>query len=210
MLSPIRPSSRSSPPKVGLQTILDLELCWDEQSSPFLRHPSASAFLIFLSLPHSKRSYYIRHYDSYKIGGFRIWRPQWVGGGGPQKAEKRNEVAWIMYVTRGGVKKSENFADVRYESPLCTMMMRQMTMLWGIVLFWRFVLRFLFWRFVLDLPIYQPEEILCSLRSTSIFPHFLSHGDKEAGIFSLKHESKIIRSFNQPCMWFWKCQASPS
>ena len=29
-----------------------------------------------------------------------------------------------------------------------------------------------------------------------------------AGIFSLKHESSIFRSFIQPCMWFWKCQAS--
>ena len=37
------------------------------------------------------------------------------GGGGPQKADKRNKVAQIPYVTRGegeGVKKSENFADV--------------------------------------------------------------------------------------------------
>ena len=30
------------------------------------------------------------------------------GGGGPQKADKRNEVAGILYVT----EKSENFADV--------------------------------------------------------------------------------------------------
>ena len=28
------------------------------------------------------------------------------------------------------------------------------------------------------------------------------------GIFSLRHESSIFRSFIQPCMWFWKCQAS--
>ena len=27
-------------------------------------------------------------------------------------------------------------------------------------------------------------------------------------IFVLKHESSIFRSFIQPCMWFWKCQAS--
>ena len=30
----------------------------------------------------------------------------------------------------------------------------------------------------------------------------------QAGIFSLKHESSIFRSFIQPSMWFWKCQAS--
>ena len=36
---------------------------------------------------------------------------EWVGG--PQKADKRTKVAWIMYMTRGeGVPKSENFADV--------------------------------------------------------------------------------------------------
>ena len=28
-----------------------------------------------------------------------------------------------------------------------------------------------------------------------------------AGIFSLKHESSIFKSFIQPYMWFWKCQA---
>ena len=33
-------------------------------------------------------------------------------------------------------------------------------------------------------------------------------GGKEAGIFFLKHESSIFRSFIQPCMWFWKCQTS--
>ena len=32
--------------------------------------------------------------------------------------------------------------------------------------------------------------------------------DKVEGIFSLKHESSIFRSFIQTCMWFWKCQAS--
>ena len=42
-----------------------------------------------------------------------------VGGGrGPQKADKRIEVARILYMTRGeGVQKSDNFADVIYGSP---------------------------------------------------------------------------------------------
>ena len=35
------------------------------------------------------------------------------GEGVPKKADKRNEVAWILYVTRGKrVKKYEKFADV--------------------------------------------------------------------------------------------------
>ena len=29
-------------------------------------------------------------------------------------------------------------------------------------------------------------------------------------IFDLKHESSIFRSFIQPFMWFWKCQAGSS
>ena len=29
-----------------------------------------------------------------------------------------------------------------------------------------------------------------------------------SGIFSLKHESSIFRSFIQPCKWFWKSQAN--
>ena len=33
-------------------------------------------------------------------------------------------------------------------------------------------------------------------------------GTYRTGIFSLKHESSILRSFIQPCMRFWKCQAS--
>ena len=38
---------------------------------------------------------------------------------------------------------------------------------------------------------------------------FFAQGGIRAGIFSLKHESSIFRSFLQPCnMWFWKCQAS--
>ena len=32
--------------------------------------------------------------------------------------------------------------------------------------------------------------------------------NSKADIFVLKHESSIFRSFIQPCMWFWKCQAS--
>ena len=47
-------------------------------------------------------------YMTSAVGGWR----------GPQKADERNEVEWIMYVTRGeGVEKSEHFADVIYESP---------------------------------------------------------------------------------------------
>ena len=33
------------------------------------------------------------------LGGFRIWRPQWVGEGGPQKADKRNKISWFVTVT---------------------------------------------------------------------------------------------------------------
>ena len=41
------------------------------------------------------------------------------GEGGPQKADERNEVAGLMYVTSGErVKKSKHFADVMYRSPL--------------------------------------------------------------------------------------------
>ena len=46
------------------------------------------------------------------------------------------------------------------------------------------------------------------LHFAKITPIVDSSGRKWAGIFSLKHESSIFRSFNQPCMWFWKCQAS--
>ena len=35
-----------------------------------------------------------------------------------------------------------------------------------------------------------------------------SQDETRSGIFSLKHESSIFRSFIQPCIWFWKCQAS--
>ena len=46
--------------------------------------------------------------------------------GGPQKADERNKVASIIYVTRvEGVKKSENFADVIYGSPPKGVHMRQ-------------------------------------------------------------------------------------
>ena len=62
-------------------------------------------------------------YFRFTFGGFHIWRPQSVGTGGrgPQKADKRNKISWFVTLTRGeGVKKSQNFADVLYGSPLPT------------------------------------------------------------------------------------------
>ena len=38
-----------------------------------------------------------------------------MGAGGPQKADKRNKISLFVTVR---VKKSENFADVIYRSPL--------------------------------------------------------------------------------------------
>ena len=48
--------------------------------------------------------------------------------------------------------------------------------------------------------------IICDLQRSE-HAHGRSVGCRP-GIFSLKHEGSIFRSFIQPCMWFWKCQAS--
>ena len=41
-----------------------------------------------------------------------------MGGGGPQKADERNKIKRFVTATGEGVKKSENFADVIYGSPI--------------------------------------------------------------------------------------------
>ena len=39
-------------------------------------------------------------------GGIHIWRPQWFGGGGPQKADKRNKISWFVTLTRGVILRT--------------------------------------------------------------------------------------------------------
>ena len=62
---------------------------------------------------HSKHLFSADKQGMYNIRGHTFMTPAVGGGGGPQNADQRKEVAWILYMTRGeGVKKLEIFADV--------------------------------------------------------------------------------------------------
>ena len=55
-------------------------------------------------------------YGSFLLGGFHIWRPQWVGEGVPKKLTKGTKSA--DYDSDRGGKKFQKFADIIYGSPL--------------------------------------------------------------------------------------------
>ena len=53
------------------------------------------------------------------LGGFNIWQPQWVGGGGSPKSRWKEQGCMNYVCDKGeGVNKSENVADVIYGSAL--------------------------------------------------------------------------------------------
>ena len=52
------------------------------------------------------------------LGGSHIWRPQWVGWRGSPKNRWKKQNQLICDSIKGGGKKSENFADVKYGRPL--------------------------------------------------------------------------------------------
>ena len=48
---------------------------------------------------------FLLHCDSL-YRGFHISCPQWAGGGGPQKADKRNKISWFVTLTRGVILRT--------------------------------------------------------------------------------------------------------
>ena len=50
------------------------------------------------------------HHRFTKVG-FHIWRPQWVGGGGPKKADKRIKISWFVTMAGGGKKIRTSYIE---------------------------------------------------------------------------------------------------
>ena len=76
----------------------------------------------------SYNAYNINSSEVLYLGGFQIWRLQWVGGGGESRGKEQNQLICDMTVTRGGgIKKSENLADIIYGSPLTLRIVQSVT-----------------------------------------------------------------------------------
>ena len=101
-------------------TLSELQSCWIQSCFPqhwnwasiisFRRHNSTH-FEVARHINRTARSLSL----SLSLFGGHTYMTSTVvgGGGGHQKADKSDEVEWILYVTNGeGVKKSEHFADV--------------------------------------------------------------------------------------------------